>query len=133
MVFNFGLLRIREYLQALRPHIVLMSVPCWLVGLSLAYSKGYFNFTNAILALIGAILLHLSVNAFNEVFDFLRGNDSVEGVSEYSGGGGYLVRGIISPFEMGTFALILFLLGCSIGVYIGVQHKIIFVIGFIGA
>ncbi|MFN4219807.1 MAG: prenyltransferase [bacterium] len=127
------MLRIREYLQALRPHIVLMSIPCWLIGLSLAYSKGYFNLTNAVLTLIGAILLHLSVNAFNEVFDFLRGNDSVEGVSEYSGGGGYLVRGIISPFEMGTFALILFLLGCSIGVYIGLQHKIIFVIGFIGA
>lgn len=133
MVFDFRLSRLGEYLWALRPHIVLMSIPCWFMGISLAYNQGYFNFINAILTLIGALLLHLSVNAFNEVFDYLRGNDTIENVSEYSGGGGYLVKGLVSPFEMGTFAFILFLLGCSIGVYIGLTHKIVFIIGFIGS
>ncbi|MCS6956180.1 MAG: prenyltransferase, partial [Candidatus Calescibacterium sp.] len=72
------------------------------------------------------------VNAFNEVFDYLRGNDTLESVSEYSGVGGYLVRGLISPFEMGTFAIILFLIGCLIGIYLSFQHKILLIIGFIG-
>ncbi|MCS7165650.1 MAG: prenyltransferase [Candidatus Calescibacterium sp.] len=133
MNLNFSISRIKDYFLALRPHIIIMSVPCWFIGVSLAIDKGYFNLTNAILTLIGALFLHLSVNAFNEVFDYLRGNDSIESVSEYSGGGGYLVRGIISPFEMGTFAIILFLLGCSIGIYLSFQHKILLLIGLIGS
>lgn len=133
MIVNFSLSRIGLYFVALRPHIVLMSVPCWFIGVSLAYSKGNFNLLNSILTLIGALFLHLSVNAFNEVFDYLRGNDKLENVSEYSGGGGYLVRGIISPFEMATFALILFFIGCSIGVFLSFHHKIILLIGLIGS
>ncbi|MCS7243399.1 MAG: prenyltransferase [Candidatus Calescibacterium sp.] len=132
MVFNFRINRVKDYFIALRPHIILMSIPCWLIGVSLAYNNGYFNFLNAFLTLVGALFLHLSVNAFNEVFDYLRGNDTLESVSEYSGGGGYLVRGLISPFEMGTFAIILFLVGCLIGIYLSFQHKILLIIGFIG-
>ncbi len=123
---------IKDYFLSIRPHIVLTSVPCWLLGVSLAYSKGYFNLSNAILALIGVLFLHLSVNAFNEVFDYLRGNDSIESLSEYSGGGGYLVKGLLTPFQMGTWALILFIVGTSIGVFLALQHKIIIIIGFIG-
>lgn len=132
MVFNFQINRIGEYIVALRPHIILMSVPCWFIGLLMALNRGYFDLLNAVLTLIGALVLHLSVNAFNEVFDYLRGNDTIEAVSEYSGGGGYLVKGLISPFEMGTFAILLFLIGVSIGVYLSFQHKIILLIGLIG-
>lgn len=109
-----------------------MSIPCWFIGVSLAYSKGYFDIQNAVLSLIGALVLHLCVNAFNELFDYLRGNDTEESLSEYSGGGGYLVKGIVSPFEMGTFAIILLTIGCSIGIYIAFEHKIILIIGLIG-
>jgi len=125
--------RIVDYFIALRPYLTLMSIPCWFVGFSLAYNQNYTNFLNGFLALIGALLLHLSVNAFNELFDYLRGNDTIEGASTYSGGGGYLVRGIITPFEMGTFAIILFLMGTSIGIILSFQHKLLLLIGLIGA
>ncbi|MCS6955317.1 MAG: hypothetical protein NZM44_03060, partial [Candidatus Calescibacterium sp.] len=62
MVFNFHINRVKDYFIALRPHIILMSIPCWLIGVSLAYSNGYFNFLNALLTLVGALFLHLSVN-----------------------------------------------------------------------
>jgi len=125
--------RIIEYFVALRPYLALMSVPCWFLGFSLGYNQGYTNFFNSFLALIGALLLHLSVNAFNEFFDYIRGNDTIEGASVYSGGGGYLVKGLITPIEMGTFAIILFLIGAAIGIYLSFTYKILLLIGLIGS
>jgi 1,4-dihydroxy-2-naphthoate octaprenyltransferase len=62
-----------------------------LLGLSTAvWESGSVNALHFILALVGAIAAHISVNAFNEYFDFKSGLDAKTERTPFSGGSGTL-------------------------------------------
>ncbi len=75
----------------MRLRFVILTPACVLLGMATAYwESGSINWLNFILALIGAISAHISVNAFNEYFDFKSGLDSKTERTPFSGGTGTL-------------------------------------------
>ncbi len=100
-----------------RPQFLLLTPCCFLVGISAAVYEGFFNGLHLILALIGAILAHISVNVLNDYFDYKRGTDFLTQRTPFSGGSGLLPTSKVKPedaYKLGIGAL---LLGLAIGVY----------------
>jgi 1,4-dihydroxy-2-naphthoate octaprenyltransferase len=123
---------LKDYFLSIRPQFIFTSFVCWLIGGSYAFYKGADNYFNSFLALLAALIFHATVNALNELFDYLRGNDTIEYSTEYSGGGGYLVKGIITPFEMANISIILLVLSLLISVYFVINYPIVVIPGIIG-
>ncbi len=72
------------------PFLVLAPV-CAFLGLgSAVWTSGPVNAVYAVLAFIGALTAHISVNAFNEYFDFRSGLDFNTMRTPFSGGSGTL-------------------------------------------
>jgi 1,4-dihydroxy-2-naphthoate octaprenyltransferase len=75
----------------MRLPFVILAPACALVGLGTAYwTTGQINWFYFSLALIGAIASHISVNVFNEYFDFRTGLDASTKRTPFSGGSGTL-------------------------------------------
>jgi 1,4-dihydroxy-2-naphthoate octaprenyltransferase len=82
-----------------------------LAGLCAAfYSHGAFNALYAVLALVGALMTHASVNAFNNYFDYRSRIDERTTKTPFSGGVDILVSGQMKPTAAFSVAL-----GCLIG------------------
>jgi 1,4-dihydroxy-2-naphthoate octaprenyltransferase len=74
------------------------------------YSHAVFNVLNAVLVLIGALLTHASVNAFNNYFDYRSRIDERTMKTPFSGGVDIIVRGQMKPRQAFSVAL-----GCLVG------------------
>jgi 1,4-dihydroxy-2-naphthoate octaprenyltransferase len=82
---------LKYLLGPMRLPFVILTPACVLLGLGTAvWTSGRVNVLHVILALIGAICAHISVNAFNEYFDFRSGLDSRTERTPFSGGSGTL-------------------------------------------
>lgn len=93
-----------------RPQFLLLTPMCFLVGIGAAVYNGYFNGLHLFLALIGAILAHVSVNVLNDYFDYKRGTDLLTQRTPFSGGSGLLPANKVKPedaFKLGLGALII--------------------------
>ena len=78
-------------LGPMRLPFLILTPACALLGLGTAvWTTGHVNGWHFVLALIGAISAHISVNAFNEVFDFESGLDARTQRTPFSGGSGTL-------------------------------------------
>jgi 1,4-dihydroxy-2-naphthoate octaprenyltransferase len=83
------------------PFLVLPPV-CVLLGIGTAvWTQGRISVLHALLAFVGAVAAHISVNALNEYADFRSGLDSRTQRTPFSGGSGTLP---INP-EMARYAL----------------------------
>lgn len=67
------------------------------LGTSIAVSEGLHNPVYSILALLGLILLHASVNLLNDYSDYHSGIDFATNATPFSGGSGMLINGRIAP------------------------------------
>ncbi len=75
----------------MRLPFLILTPSCVMLGLGTAvWTSGYVNVLYFILALIGAVSTHISVNAFNEYFDFKSGLDFKTERTPFSGGSGTL-------------------------------------------
>jgi len=78
-------------LGPMRLPFLVLTPACVLIGVSTAYMAGVqINLFYAVLALAGGVLAHISVNAFNEYFDFKSGLDASTERTPFSGGSGTL-------------------------------------------
>jgi 1,4-dihydroxy-2-naphthoate octaprenyltransferase len=105
-------------LQPMRIPFLILTPACVLLGISTAiWQNGRVNVWHTILILIGAIAAHISVNAFNEYFDFKSGLDALTQRTPFSGGSGALPAN--PELEKPTFALawITFAITASVGIY----------------
>lgn len=76
-----------------RPPFLILAPACALLGVGTAYwSTGQMNWLYLALVLVGAVAAHISVNAFNEYFDFKSGLDAKTQPTPFSGGSGTLPR-----------------------------------------
>lgn len=66
----------RHWITASRPKTLAAAVVPVLVGTSIAYNDGYFDFIPALLALICAILIQIGTNFANDYYDFIKGADT---------------------------------------------------------
>jgi 1,4-dihydroxy-2-naphthoate octaprenyltransferase len=81
----------KPLLGTMRLPFVILAPACVLVGLGSAYLEtGHINWFYFALALIAGISAHISVNAFNEYFDFKTEVDARTQRTPFSGGSGTL-------------------------------------------
>ncbi|KAF0108908.1 MAG: 1 4-dihydroxy-2-naphthoate octaprenyltransferase [Anaerolineaceae bacterium] len=105
-------------LGPMRLPFVILAPACALVGLGAAlYAKGSVNWLHFALVLIGAVAAHISVNAFNEYYDFKTGLDSRTQKTPFSGGSGTLqAHPELAPAALAT-ALVAFAITGGIGLF----------------
>lgn len=107
---------IKDYLGTLRVPFLLLNPSCVAVGAGAAlWRKGSIDWTDAALALAGAVCAHASVNSLNEYSDFLSGIDARTSRTPFSGGSGTLQR---HP-EMSGYALGIGLLCAAVTAAVG--------------
>ena len=78
-------------LDPMRVPFLILTPACVVLGLATAvWTSGQVNWFHFVLVLIGALSAHLSVNIFNEYFDFKSGLDADTKRTPFSGGSGRL-------------------------------------------
>lgn len=82
---------IKHLLGPMRVPFLILTPACVLLGIGTATMATHsVNWLSAILVLVGALCAHISVNAFNEYFDFKSGLDFKTKPTSFSGGSGTL-------------------------------------------
>lgn len=106
----------------MRLPFLVLTPACILLGLGTAVKEaGNISPLYALLALLGAISAHISVNAFNEYFDFKSGLDARTERTPFSGGSGVLPE---RP-EMAKAVLYIAQSTLAITVLIGVSFSVV--------
>ncbi len=87
------------------------------LGTAIASYEGYFHFGHFLLAMIGSILVHMTVNVINDYHDFVDGIDLNTQRTPFSGGSGVLPSNLLRPKQAFWFGTICLLLAMVIGFY----------------
>jgi len=110
--------KLQAYLGVARAPFLLLSVTLVASGAAAAYYAGDYDWGRTLLALIGLVALHASVDAFNEVSDMKTGIDLRTQRTPFSGGSGTLPSGQMRTRTAFVFAVVLALAGLGIGIYL---------------
>ncbi len=100
-----------------RPQFLTLSVVLAFLGTAVAWYEGHFNLGRALLAGIGLVFAHVSVNTLNDYFDYRSGIDLKTRRTPFSGGSGILPAGLLHPSEVLWLGLGSFLVAVAIGIY----------------
>jgi 1,4-dihydroxy-2-naphthoate octaprenyltransferase len=100
-----------------RPQFLILPIVLSFLGTSIAWYNGYLHIGYAVLAFIGLLLAHISVNVLNDYFDFKSGVDLATKRTPFSGGSGMLPEGLLNPGQVLKFGTICFLLAAAIGIF----------------
>ncbi|MBM4327860.1 MAG: prenyltransferase [Deltaproteobacteria bacterium] len=107
--------KLSDWFRETRPQYLALPVVLVFLGSAVAATEGPFYLWRAIVALIGLLSVHISVNVLNDYSDYRSGIDFDTIPTPFSGGSGLLVAGIIEPAAARTFGLIFFGIGIVIG------------------
>lgn len=124
------------WLRAMRvPFLQATVVPVVLGGVIAFQVAHVFNLATFLLTLLGASLIQIATNMFNDYFDFKSGNDlEVRHQNPFAGGGRILTAGLVKPsthLRVSTASLIV---GCLIGLYLVFAYDLpyLLILGVIG-
>jgi 1,4-dihydroxy-2-naphthoate octaprenyltransferase len=109
--------KFNAYLGVARGPFLLLSVTLVASGAMAAYYAGSFSWFRALLAMVGLVALHASVDAFNEVSDMKSGIDLRTQRTPFSGGSGILPSGKLGTQAAYAFAIAMASAGVLIGIY----------------
>ncbi|MEW5900892.1 MAG: prenyltransferase [Acidobacteriota bacterium] len=121
---------VKKWLVAFRPWALPASTMPVIFGTSLAVVIGGAAFLPGrfLLALAAMMILHTAANMLSDVFDFKRGLD--RDVTPVSGA---LVRGWLTSRQVAAAAVILFVLGSLVGLYLfTLTGRVLLVVGVVG-
>ncbi len=110
-------MKLKIWFMETRPQFLLLSVVLAFLGTCIAWYDGYFHLGYALLAFVGLLLCHISVNVLNDYFDYRSGIDLEVKRTPFSGGSGILPAALLKPGQVFWFGLVSFLLAVPIGVY----------------
>ena len=110
-------MKLKIWFLETRPQFLILSVVLAFLGTSLAWYSGAFHLGHAILAFIGLLLCHISVNVLNDYYDYISGIDLKTRRTPFSGGSGFLPAASLNPRHVLWFGLTCFLLAVPIGIY----------------
>ncbi|MFH1032836.1 MAG: prenyltransferase [Chloroflexota bacterium] len=110
-------MRLKIWFLETRPQFLLLSVVLAFLGASIAAYDGFFNLGYALLAGLGLLLTHISVNVLNDYFDYKSGVDLATKRTPFSGGSGILPAAMLTPTQVLWLGLGALLLAIPIGVY----------------
>ncbi len=111
-------MKLKVFFLETRPQFLLLSVVLAFLGTSMAWYDGFFSLGYAVLAFVGLLLAHTSVNVLNDYFDYGSGIDLATKRTPFSGGSGVLPAAMLKPGQVFWFGIIAFLLIIPIGVYL---------------
>lgn len=95
----------------------MLSVALAFLGTSIAWYDGYFHLGYALLAGLGLLLTHISVNTLNDYFDYRSGVDLATRRTPFSGGSGILPAALLTPRQVFWLGMSSFLLAVAIGIF----------------
>jgi 1,4-dihydroxy-2-naphthoate octaprenyltransferase len=101
------------WLQAARPRTLWAAVSPVLVGGAMAWADGRFHPLAWGLALLGAVLIQVGTNFYNDYADFLKGADA-----ERTGPLRVTQAGLVSPETMRRATVLVFALAVGAGLYL---------------
>ena len=111
-------MNLKALLGPMRLPFLILAPACVLLGIGTAYWRmGQINGLYALLALIGGVTAHISVNAFNEYFDFKSGLDEKTERTPFSGGSGTLQANPAMARQALGLAVAALVIVALIGVY----------------
>lgn len=110
-------LNARGYFKVARVPFLLLPVSLTVVGASASAYAGEFDLTNTLLALVGLVLLNVSVNALNEYSDWRRGIDEETNPTKFSGGSKAIVEKELEPKGALALGLATLFVSFVIGLY----------------
>jgi 1,4-dihydroxy-2-naphthoate octaprenyltransferase len=110
-------MKLKVWFAETRPQFLLLSVVLAFLGNAIAYYDGYFHLGYALLAFVGLLLCHISVNVLNDYFDYKSGIDLEVRRTPFSGGSGILPASLLKPRQVFWLGLVSFLLAVPIGIY----------------
>jgi len=112
-----GKAKLKIWFLETRPQFLLLSVVLAFLGTCIAWYDGAFHLGYALLAFVGLLLAHISVNVLNDYFDYRSGIDLETQRTPFSGGSGILPATLLKPRQVLWFGLVSFLLALVIGIY----------------
>ena len=112
------LMKLSVWIKETRPQFLILSIVLVILGTSVAFKYGYFDWLKFSLTSIGLLLAHVSVNVLNDYFDYKSGIDKLTTPTAFSGGSGILVKGFLRPEKVYLFGLITLGVSFVIGVYL---------------
>ncbi|MBP7733670.1 MAG: prenyltransferase [Caldisericia bacterium] len=108
----------RTWLMEPRPQYLLLPVILVFLGtVAAGFYDGIINVWHAIIAMIGLVMCHMSVNILNDYCDFKSGVDLKTIKTPFNGGSGILPAGLMKPKQALWYGIICLLLAVPIGVY----------------
>jgi 1,4-dihydroxy-2-naphthoate octaprenyltransferase len=87
------------------------------LGTAIAAYEGFFRGGYYLLAMIGSILVHITVNVANDYYDYVSGIDLNTQRTPFSGGSGVLTSYLLKPKQAFWFATVSLLIAMVIGFY----------------
>jgi len=124
----------RRAFGTVRPPFLVLTLACVALSAALAaHLRGPVGTLDVVLVLVAALSAHISVNSFNEFFDFHSGLDLKTFKTPFSGGSGTLVADPGASTDALQIALYSLLLCIAIGLYfVRVQGWTLLPVGVIG-
>ena len=110
-------MKLKVWFLETRPQFLLLSVVLAFLGTCIAWHDGSFHLGHALLAFIGLLLCHISVNVLNDYYDYKSGIDLKTKRTPFSGGSGFLPAASLEPRNVFWLGLVCFLLAIPIGIY----------------
>jgi 1,4-dihydroxy-2-naphthoate octaprenyltransferase len=110
-------MKLKVWFLETRPQFLLLSVVLAFLGTCIAWYDGAFHLGHAVLAFVGLLLTHISVNVLNDYFDYRSGIDLNTKRTPYSGGSGILPAALLRPRQVLWLGLGSLILAVPIGVY----------------
>jgi len=113
-------MNLKVVLKSIRIHFFTASFVPFFIAIAIAHEKGAdFNLWYLFLAAIGVFFIHAGINVIDDYGDHLSGNDEANiNASKFSGGSSTIQSKLITPNQMLIIAIISFLLGALIGLYL---------------
>jgi 1,4-dihydroxy-2-naphthoate octaprenyltransferase len=105
------------WLGVAKARFLSLPIPLVAVGAAAAAWQGAFDWRALLLAVVGLVLVHAAVNAFNEASDMVSGIDLATSPTPFSGGSGTLPKGLLSVRATYVFAVACTAAGATIGLY----------------
>jgi len=101
-----------------RPQYLALSVVLVFLGTCMAwFHNDLLHVGDALLAGLGLMLTHVSVNTLNDYFDYKSGVDLKTQITPFSGGSGILRAGLLKPKQVLWMGIITLLLAAPVGIY----------------
>lgn len=125
---------LQNLLGPMRVPFLILTPACVVLGLGTAvWSSGGVSALHFVVALVGAIASHVSVNSFNEYFDFKSGLDFRTRRTPFSGGSGTLPANPKLAGQALATAIVSLVIVCAAGLYfLGVRGLGLLPVGLAG-